>query len=89
LAATLAETEIKVVDLSYGGLLLEIPRSERQRLDDDFQVCVPEMGSIPVRLVWARGGGTSGPLWCGVQVVAGGDRADAWRDYVDLFPGSS
>jgi CheY-like chemotaxis protein len=72
-----------VVDVSYGGLRLEIgtidhPISRLATID------IPSLGALPVHPVWARGGGALGRWWCGAEVDAADAHAsDVWRRFVD------
>jgi DNA-binding response OmpR family regulator len=85
-AVSLDDSEATVVDLSYGGLRVEIPQDEGEIGRAD-RVNVPNLGSIPVRLVWSKRGGYRGAWWCGLEILATDERAaEAWHSYVDSFP---
>ena len=81
--ARVGNNEAQVVDVSYGGLRLEIgtidhPLSRLATID------IPKLGCLPVHPVWARGGGAVGRWWCGAEVDAGDEHAsNAWRRFVD------
>jgi CheY-like chemotaxis protein len=81
--ARVGENEAMVVDVSYGGLRLEIgsidhPLSRLATID------IPSVGAVPVHPVWARGGGALGRWWCGAEVDATDQHAtDVWRRFVD------
>lgn len=72
-----------VVDVSYGGLRLEIgtidhPISHLATID------IPSVGTLPVNPVWARGGGALGRWWCGAEVDSADEHASGvWRRFVD------
>lgn len=75
----------KIIDLSYGGLRLEIEHAEvPSALPRSFRVSVPAFGlSITTAPVWMNRT-PSGSVWCGA-VLAEPDRqaATAWRQLVD------
>jgi len=81
--ARVGNNDASVVDVSYGGLRLEIgtidhPLSRLATID------IPSVGSLPVHPVWARGGGAVGRWWCGAEVDEADQHAfDAWRRFVD------
>lgn len=81
--ARVGNNDANVVDVSYGGLRLEIgtidhPLSRLATID------IPNLGCLPVHPVWARGGGAVGRWWCGAEVdVADEYASDAWRKFVD------
>jgi DNA-binding response OmpR family regulator len=81
--ARVGNNDASVVDVSYGGLRLEIgtidhPLSRLATID------IPSVGSLPVHPVWARGGGAVGRWWCGAEVDEADEYAfDAWRKFVD------
>ena len=83
LRARVGNNDANVVDVSYGGLRLEIgtidhPLSRLGAID------IPSLGCLPVHPVWARGGGAVGRWWCGAEVDATDQHAsDAWRRFVD------
>jgi CheY-like chemotaxis protein len=83
LYARVGKNVATVVDVSYGGLRLEIgaidhPISRLATID------IPSLGALPVNPVWARGGGSLGRWWCGAEVDAADQQAsDEWRRFVD------
>ena len=85
LHATFEDVDVTLADLSYGGTRMEI----LQRTGDVVsrtagQLSIPSVGSIPVRVVWARSVGVDGPSWCGMEILNDA-QADAhtWRRFVD------
>jgi DNA-binding response OmpR family regulator len=80
--AKVGSSEATVVEVSYGGLRVEI-----DGLDEPLglaTVDIPSLGAMPVHTVWARGGGVAGRWWCGAEVDEVDDHAsDAWRRFVD------
>jgi DNA-binding response OmpR family regulator len=81
--ARVGNNEANVVDVSYGGLRLEIgsidhPLSRMATID------IPTLGCLPVHPIWARGGGSVGRWWCGAEIDEDDERvSDAWRSFVD------
>lgn len=81
--ARIGSNEATVVDVSYGGLRVEIDALE-QPLERLATVDIPEWGRVPVHGVWARGGGATGRWWCGAEVDARDEQASRlWREFVD------
>lgn len=81
--AKIGVTEARVVDVSYGGLRVEIDALD-QPLERLATVNIPEWGTVPVHGVWARGGGATGRWWCGAEVDASDERiSQLWREFVD------
>jgi CheY-like chemotaxis protein len=82
MSATLQDREGQIVDWSYGGARLEISSFEGGTPNRPVEMSLPELGSIPVRVVWTKAGGALGPGWCGLEVV---DQraAQAWRGYLN------
>jgi CheY-like chemotaxis protein len=76
-----------VLDVSYGGLLLELSGVPDETLAAIETVAIPTVGTILVHPVWARGGAVgSQRWWCGAELdftdeAIGG----AWRRFVDSF----
>jgi DNA-binding response OmpR family regulator len=81
--ARVGNNDASVVDVSYGGLRVEIgtidyPLSRLGTID------IPALGRLPVHPVWARGGGAVGRWWCGAEIDSADEHAfDAWRRFVD------
>jgi DNA-binding response OmpR family regulator len=85
-SVSVAGTEAKVVDVSYGGLLLELPGAPYDRLSRLDALSIPRAGRISVHPVWARRDVAAPVLWCGVEVIAGDSgAATAWQTFVDSF----
>jgi DNA-binding response OmpR family regulator len=76
---------VKVVDVSYGGLRLQLSGLPDDGLSPFSTVSLPSVGPLPIHHVWARGGvGTPPVWWCGVEVKLTGHRTSkAWRKFVD------
>ena len=82
-SARVGNNDANVVDVSYGGLRIEIGTIDYP-LSRLGSVDIPSLGCLPVHAVWARGGGAVGRWWCGAEI----DEADehvssAWRRFVD------
>ena len=81
--AKVGGNEAKVVDVSYGGLRVEIG-SLSQPLARLRTVDIPGLGALPVNAIWARGGSVTGQWWCGAEIdEVDEDTSDAWRKFVD------
>lgn len=82
--AMFGTTKARIVDLSYGGLQLEL--SEMAAL-----VPTPGVVSLPdialtfvARRVWSRCAGPAGPCWCGLELAdVDQPTAESWRGFVD------
>lgn len=83
LSAQVADSTARVLDLSYGGLRLEIQRRAEEVLPPSFTVSLPASGlSVPVDLVWSTRVGDQAWL-CGAAVSHQSGTAQAWRGLVD------
>ncbi len=83
--ARVGNNDANVVDVSYGGLRLEIGTIDHP-LSRLATIEIPNLGCLPVHPVWARGGGAVGRWWCGAEVDSADERAsDAWRRFVDAL----
>jgi DNA-binding response OmpR family regulator len=81
--ARVGNNDANVVDVSYGGLRLEIGTIDHP-LSRLASVDIPKLGCLPVHPVWARGGGAVGRWWCGAEIDSADENAfDAWRRFVD------
>jgi len=80
--ARVGDNEARVVDVSYGGLRLEI-RSIDHPLSHLATIDIPSVGVVAVHPVWARGGGPLGRWWCGAEVDAEHQTSGLWRQFVD------
>lgn len=86
-AASLWGSDATVLDVSYGGLRLEVRARDlpEERLSPDGEISFPLAGfRLRVRPVWAKRSGLAGPWWCGVEIADSDQRvAQAWRGFVD------
>lgn len=80
------ESAARIVDLSYGGMLLEVADADvaAPELGSGLRVSLPAFGvSIDAALIWA-GRGPSGLLLCGAALAEKDPSvAIAWREVVD------
>lgn len=83
--ARIAGADATVVDVSYGGLRLELSGVPDERLSRISTVYIPDLGFLQIHPIWARGGAfPTGRWWCGAEVTDGESRdAEAWRRFVD------
>lgn len=84
--ANVAGSRATVVDVSYGGMRLELSGVPNDTLSGIGAVSIPRLGLIPIHPVWARGGvGAPTVWWCGAEVEReqSSSPAQAWRTFVD------
>lgn len=83
--AALGATLGTVVDLSYGGVRLQMSGRISGAADAAQTLALPDAGiSVHARPVWTQGVGPDGPWLCGVEVQEPDPRANrAWRTFVD------
>ena len=88
LVARVAHQPARVIDLSYGGLRLEV--LEPVHVASPFEVALPEHGiGIQVQPVWTSIG-PGGRLSCGAQLTPADPQAlSAWRTFVDSVHGAA
>jgi DNA-binding NarL/FixJ family response regulator len=83
----LGNRQIRVIDLSYGGLCLEVADVPDPRWTRGDQLTLSPVGRVPVRVVWSRKASVSGrPGWvCGAEVLMTQQprRHESWRYFVD------
>ncbi len=85
---------VNVIDVSNGGLRLEIPRRGRVALPPYFTVRIPIVAlTLRVHRVWlsAPPNQSSAPsLWCGCALAENAERIERnWEKFVDLIPKAS
>lgn len=84
LPATVLQTSARVVELSYGGLRLEMPRSP-ENTAAAVDITFPTLG-LSVKAVprWSKPTQTGGAWWCGAAIAIAGLKATrTWRSIVD------
>jgi hypothetical protein len=83
LSVQAAGTAARILDLSYGGLKLELT-GEEQELPPGFEVAVPQAGlTLPACRVWI-GRCDERSSWCGVELAdTEGPQTVNWRAFVD------
>jgi DNA-binding response OmpR family regulator len=82
--AMCGRAEGRIVDLSYGGLQLELPQTTSQ-LATSLVVKLPDAGlTISARRVWSKRASPAGPFCWGLE-LADVDQSTAknWRGFVD------
>jgi len=75
----------RVVDVSYGGLRLELTGTPDEALLTIEAIAIPTIGVVAIHPIWARvaAGGTP-RWWCGAEVdVSDEQSGDVWRRFVD------
>ena len=82
LAAEISGEPARIVDLSYGGLRVEMP--EGSPLGETFEISLPEKHLVVrVRAVWSRAASRGWTL-CGAELCDDDPvRVDSWRRFVD------
>ena len=77
--------EAKVIDVSYGGLRLELSGTPEDALLTIAAVAIPSVGVVAIHPVWARvAADDTHHWWCGAEIDASDDHdGDAWRRFVD------
>jgi CheY-like chemotaxis protein len=85
LSANAGGAVVKVLDVSYGGLRLELSSLPDVGLSPLNAVSLPSVGQLAIHPVWARGGiGTPPVWWCGVEVKPTEHRTTKkWLKFVD------
>ena len=82
LVAHVDETSARVLDLSYGGLRLEVPQAAS--VPNQLHLVFPGFGlAIQARSVWTHPA-SHGSMWCGAELLAATLAAESkWRHLVD------
>jgi hypothetical protein len=93
LQATLDGVPARLLDVSYGGIRIELAGKHRSSLPPFFTVKVPMFGvGVAVQRVWVNAAmrdGSKDNLWCGVTIARNPDRAkQGWQTLVDQAPTS-
>ena len=84
LPATVLETSARVVELSYGGLRLEMPGAPGD-VDAPLDIRLPTLGvSVKAVARWSKAVDGGGAWWCGAEIAPAGSGATrTWRWIVD------
>jgi CheY-like chemotaxis protein len=87
-AASVGGHKAKVVDMSYGGLRLEIPAPLESTLPAPIEVTLLSFGlSVNATLLWTRNFHNPGPWMCGAALRETDESTTrAWRVVVDALP---
>jgi hypothetical protein len=81
LKAWIQDFPVRILDISYGGLRLEMERTPEERLPHSLSVTLPTSNvAIDVNVVWQKPSGDSGWL-CGAAIPD--PSASTWRQLVD------
>jgi DNA-binding response OmpR family regulator len=81
LKAWVQDFPVRILDISYGGLRIELERPPKERLPHCLSVTLPTSGvAIDVNVVWQKPSGPSGWL-CGAAIPATSQKT--WRQLVD------
>ena len=83
--ATFENIEVTLADVSYGGTRVQVPRQTANLAQRKTgELMIPQVGSIPVRVVWSVSPAGTGSSWCGLEIVNEAQRAaQTWRKFVD------
>lgn len=83
--ARLGGSRATLIDLSYGGVCLEVAERDARRLTPSQAMSFPAVGvSLRGRPVWTRPAGAAGRWWCGVELdQTDASACQAWRRVVD------
>ena len=82
----LGPSNMRILELSYGGLRLELAAAADETLmKTGLPVFVPHVGvSVQTTPVWTRRPRAGAPWWCGVAIEASDTpEFTAWREFVD------
>ena len=81
LKAWVQDLPVRILDVSYGGLRLEIERTPKERLPRSLSMTLPTSNvAIDMNVVWQKPSGTSGWL-CGAAIPD--TSQTTWRQLVD------
>ena len=91
LPATVDGIAARIVDISYEGVRVELPASERAALPEEFTLTVPLLNTaVHIQRVWVASDSTddeSGILWCGGALARNPQSSEiVWRLLVDKGP---
>ena len=78
---------VRVLDVSYGGVRIEVPRDIGERLPHAVEMAMPATGlAIRLRPVWATCAADADVCVCGAELLPMDEQAtDRWQDYVDAI----
>lgn len=80
--AQLEASQVRIFDMSYGGLRLAL--GDKRELPAVFDVTVPAAGlTVHARPVWTFRSPATDEFWCGAELVDNGTAVAGWRDFVD------
>ena len=86
LSVSLLPGRARVLNVSYGGIHLEISSPLLVSLPDLFKLELPSVGSLSALRIWTQPVGSGGTLSCGAEVTpASLSRILRWRRMVDAL----
>jgi CheY-like chemotaxis protein len=85
--ATVGNWTARVLDVSYGGMRLEVPRQVGEALPHAVSVSLPAVGlDIRVRPIWARCAADAALCECGAELLQMDEPStERWQDFVDAL----
>ena len=86
-SASLGHRTVRVLDVSYGGVRIEVPRDIAERLPHAVEMAMPVSGlAIRLRPVWATCAANADVCLCGAELLPMDERStDRWQDFVDAI----
>jgi DNA-binding response OmpR family regulator len=77
----------RVLDVSYGGMRLEVPRQVGECLPHAVSVSLPAVGlDVRVRPIWAKCAADADLCECGAELLQMDERStDRWQNFVDAL----
>lgn len=85
--AAVGNHTVRVLDVSYGGVRIEVPRDIGERLPHAVEMAMPFTGlAIRLRPVWATCAAAADVCLCGAELLPMDEQStDRWQDYVDAI----
>ena len=90
--AAVGEIAGRVLDVSYGGVRLQLPRTGRDdELPTTIELVLPNNGvAVTIHRVWTKNSGEDSEWLCGGELVDTDLRSvDEWRRFVDSYAASA
>ncbi|MEO8256554.1 MAG: response regulator [Acidobacteriota bacterium] len=86
LRASIHRRDVRVVELSYGGLRLEMPAAPADAVAP-IEIALPSLGMQVTALPrWSKPAEEGGTWWCGAEIaLAGAEAASQWHRIVDAL----
>jgi hypothetical protein len=85
--AWLGNRTVRVLDVSYGGVRIEVPRDIAERLPHAVEIAMPVSGlAIRLRPIWATCAADADVGLCGAELLPTDEQLrDRWQDFVDAL----